>query len=42
MIVFHEKIYFLFYLIFTLTTISNAEIVKKINVTGNDRIADET
>ena len=35
---------FIFYLIlvFTLTTISNAEIVKKINVTGNDRIADET
>ena len=37
-----KKFIFYFILIFTFTTISNAEIVKKINVTGNDRIADET
>ena len=37
-----KKFIFYFILVFTLTTISNAEIVKKINVTGNNRIADET
>ena len=37
-----KKFIFHFIIVFTLTTISNAEIVKKINVTGNDRIADET
>jgi len=37
-----NKFIFYFILVFTLTTISNAEIVKKINVTGNDRITDET
>ena len=37
-----KKFIFYFILVFTLTTISNAEIVKTINVTGNDRIADET
>ena len=37
-----KKLIFYFILVFTLTTISNAEIVKKINVTGNNRITDET
>ena len=37
-----KKFIFYFILVFTLTAISNAEIVKKINITGNDRIADET
>ena len=37
-----KKFIFYFILVFTITTISNAEIVKKINVTGNNRIADES
>ena len=37
-----KKFIFYFILIFKITTISNAEVVNEINVTGNDRIADET